>query len=248
MVDDAQPPAHAIVPGDVSDFVRDLAALWDRQLGKDLAGVYLIGSLAHGGYSTRYSDIDVALIVERPLAGAELDRINKGAVLRSAALASKVSLFWTDAKFSAGRFPILDRIDYLDHAVPLLERRHVAPVPPTLRQVHAYLRAEALDRWSRQVARFAALDDLVSSDYRTYLRTLLYPGRFLYSWETGHVASNDDAVVYVGRRNLFGADYNVVARALRCRNDGDDPASLFSERGTLPRLLSICTKHAREKS
>jgi hypothetical protein len=33
----------------------------------------LIGSLAHGGYGVRYSDIDMALIVEEPLSAAKLD-------------------------------------------------------------------------------------------------------------------------------------------------------------------------------
>jgi hypothetical protein len=33
----------------------------------------LIGSLAHGGFSVRYSNIDMALIVEQPLSAAKLD-------------------------------------------------------------------------------------------------------------------------------------------------------------------------------
>jgi len=46
------------------EFAHDVAQFWDRQLGQRLFGIYLIGSLAHGGFSARYSDIDMALIAE----------------------------------------------------------------------------------------------------------------------------------------------------------------------------------------
>ena len=222
--------AQATVPADVTEFVHQVAVRWDRHLGERLAGIYLVGSLAHGGYSARYSDIDMALIAEQPLTAAEHDRLKEEAVQRSAGLAARLSLFWADAQFAAGRFPLLDRTDYLDHAAVLLERRHVVPERPTLTEVQTYLRGEPLDKWSRQVARLAALEDLTREDCKPYLRALLYPARFLYSWDTGTVASNDDAVAYVHSRNLFGADIDLLLRALRCRNDGDDPASLFSER------------------
>jgi hypothetical protein len=46
------------------EFANEVAHLWKHQLGQRLVGVYLIGSLAHGGFSARYSDIDMALIAE----------------------------------------------------------------------------------------------------------------------------------------------------------------------------------------
>jgi hypothetical protein len=41
--------------------------------------------------------------------------------------------------FSLGRFPPLDRIDYIDHAVVLAERERVRPVRPTLEEIQHYL-------------------------------------------------------------------------------------------------------------
>src|SRR5581483_2400606 len=38
------------------DFAQALAPRWSAQLGSNLLGVYLLGSLAHGGFSRRYSD------------------------------------------------------------------------------------------------------------------------------------------------------------------------------------------------
>jgi hypothetical protein len=45
-------------------FAAALASSYRAQLGERLIGAYLIGSLAHGGFSRRYSDVDVALVTE----------------------------------------------------------------------------------------------------------------------------------------------------------------------------------------
>jgi hypothetical protein len=44
------------------DFSRRLVSRWQRVLGTELLGAYLIGSLAHAGFNRRYSDIDIALV------------------------------------------------------------------------------------------------------------------------------------------------------------------------------------------
>src|SRR5262249_30986182 len=49
------------------DFARALGERWQSQLAGEIIGLYLIGSLAHGGFSRRYSDIDLALITESGL-------------------------------------------------------------------------------------------------------------------------------------------------------------------------------------
>ena len=38
------------------DLARAVGDQWETRLGAGLLGVYLIGSLAHGGFSRRYSD------------------------------------------------------------------------------------------------------------------------------------------------------------------------------------------------
>ena len=53
-------------------FADALASSFRAQLGERLIGTYLIGSLAHGGFSRRYSDIDIALITEVALDTAAL--------------------------------------------------------------------------------------------------------------------------------------------------------------------------------
>ena len=228
--------------GHVAEFVRGIAELWDQHLGERLSGIYLIGSLAHGGYNARYSDIDVALITLGGLITGDLELVRSKAAIRWPGPASRLSLFWTDESFSSGRFPPLDRIDYLDHRRLLLERRRATPARPSPLEIRKYLSADPLRVWSRQMIEFIALDELALHDHKRYLRTLLYPARFLYSWETGNITSNDDAVAYVERRNLIGPGIDLVVRALHCRNDGSSPAPLFPERETLHRLMSICVE------
>jgi hypothetical protein len=96
------------------DFVRRLVPHVEEALSRELLGAYLIGSLAHAGFSRRYSDIDIALVTEAGLSPPALDRVRSEAVALSADWGPKVSVFWADRQFSLGRFPLLDRIDYLD--------------------------------------------------------------------------------------------------------------------------------------
>jgi len=77
------------------DFARRTVPIWQAALGSELLGVYLIGSLAHGGFSRRYSDIDMAVVTQAGLSPQTLDRV------RSKATA--VSADWSEA------FRVLDR-------------------------------------------------------------------------------------------------------------------------------------------
>ena len=45
-------------------FARGVGAFLDAKMGANLLGIYLLGSLAHGGFNRRYSDIDMALVTE----------------------------------------------------------------------------------------------------------------------------------------------------------------------------------------
>ena len=94
------------------DFARAVCDRWNARLGPGLLGVYLLGSLAHGGFNRRYSDIDMALIVETPLSPPVIEALRADATKVSNDLTTKLSIFWADRGFSAGRFPLLDRIDY----------------------------------------------------------------------------------------------------------------------------------------
>ena len=175
-------------------FAGGVAALLDARTGDGLLGVYLLGSLAHGGFNRRYSDIDMALVTENGIDQTTLEAVKTEAAALSPELTTKLSIFWSDRRFTIGRFPPLDRVDYLDHAVALIERERVNPVRPTLQDIRGYLGGAPFSNWAASAARFAGLDTLGAQERKPYLRALLYPARLITSWMTGGRASNDDAV------------------------------------------------------
>ena len=222
------------------DFARRIVPLWQAALGSELLGAYLIGSLAHGGFSARYSDIDMAVVTEAGLSGDTLDHVRAEAAALSADWGPKLSVFWADRDFSVGRFPPLDRIDYLDHAVVLTERERVRPARPPLDEIHRYLAGAPFTNWSDTARRFASADTLMPQDRKPYLRTLLYPARLWYSWMTGRMGSNDAAVAFLESARPVGLDVRLLARALQCRQADADPDPLFPARTTLPSQVDAC--------
>jgi predicted nucleotidyltransferase len=222
------------------EFAGRLAKQWQEALGTELIGAYVMGSLAHGGFSARYSDIDLALVTGAGLSPPALDRLRGDAVALSADWGPKVSVFWADRHFSVGRFPPLDRVDYLDHAVALLERECVRPVRPSLDEIRHYLRGAPFAAWAERARSFAAAETLAPKDHKAYLRTLLYPGRFCYSWMTGLIGSNDDAVEFLSEGQVAGLDLVLLESALRCRQSAADPDALFSARSVLPSQIDAC--------
>jgi len=222
------------------EFARRLVRLWQEALGTELLGAYLIGSLAHAGFSRCYSDVDIALVTTVGLSPQALDRMRSDAVALSADWGPKVSVFWADRYFSLGRFPPLDRIDYLDHAVALTERERVRPTRPTLEEIRHYLRGAPFTNWADRARSFAAAERLEPNDRKAYLRALLYPGRFCYSWMTGLMGSNDDAVAFLSEGHVARLDVGLIARALQCRQTAADPDSLFPARTVLPSQIDAC--------
>lgn len=228
-------PAHA-----ATAFARRLAASVDDRLGPRLLGSYLIGSLAHGGFGPRYSDIDILLLAEGGLAPEELAWVRERATALSEAHAAKLSIFWSDRGLTIGRFPPLDRIDYLDHAVRLTEREAIRPERPSLAEVRAYLAGTPFERWAATAQAFAAGDRLDRKDHKPYLRAHLYPARLAYSWLTGSIASNDVAVAFLKENAPLGLDVGLIEEALRIRREGRDPDDLFPARVRLPQQVDAC--------
>jgi predicted nucleotidyltransferase len=225
-------------------FAEGVAAFLDAEMGAGLLGVYLLGSLAHGGFNRRYSDIDMAFVTENGIDQAMLEAVKTEAAALSSELTAKLSIFWSNRQFSIGRFPPLDRVDYLDHAVALIERERVNPIRPTLQEIRGYLGGAPFASWAASATHFVRLDVLGADERKPYLRALLYPARFIYSWMTGGMASNDDAAAFLNEQQVPGLDVNLVAAALQCRHDASDPDHLFPARAVLPRQVEACARLA----
>jgi hypothetical protein len=224
------------------DFAHRLASYWQAVLGIELLGAYLIGSLAHGGFSRRYSDIDMALVTQAGLPRQGLNCVRTEAEALSADWGPKLSMFWTDRPFCLGRFPPLDRIDYLDHAVVLTERERVHPARPMLQEIRRYQSGKPFVSWTEHARHLTASQTLEPKDHKGYLRTrtLLYPGRFCYSWMTGCMGSNEDAVAFLRKSPPVRLDVSLITRALQCRQAAADPDPLFPARTTLSSQVDAC--------
>jgi predicted nucleotidyltransferase len=231
---------HDVASWAAADFARQLVACWQSALGPELLGVYLIGSLAHGGFSRRYSDIDMAIVTESGLTADTIDHVRREATMLSPEWGPKVSVFWTDRQFVTGRFPPLDRIDYLDRPLVLMERERLRPQRPSLDEIRSYLRGAPFAGWTGRARQFAAAITLDAKDRKAYLRVLLYPARLYYGYIDGHMGSNDEAVAFLRKQLPIGLDLASIEQALQCRQADADPDCLFELRNILPSQVNAC--------
>jgi hypothetical protein len=94
--------------------------------------------------------------------------------------------------------------------------------------------------WTASARRFASAETLDPKDRKAFLRTFLYPARFCYSWMTGQIGSNDEAVAFLRKACPSLLDLSLVASALECRRAGVDPDPLFPARMSLPTQVGAC--------
>ncbi len=201
--------------------------------GERLVAAYAIGSLAHGGFSEKVSDIDVALIVTPPLQAsdaARADAVKRVVAASGLPLAERLSLFWSCFGPSApgadaGRLPAPDLLDLRRHG-RLLHGREVREylAAPTYRDLLLSSATFGLRRLADE-AGMAYLRDpasLVRGGIVVATKFVLYPVRLLYSAQTGEVDGNPHAVQH------FAAFAPASARALAIEALGwrDDPSAL----------------------
>lgn len=160
-------------------------------LGGRLLCVAQIGSLAHGGFSP-ISDIDLAIVVADADGDAWVDAVKAAARASDPVEAARLSIFWGDRALGGGRFPPLDRLDLIAHGVPVFGALPDGMVSPSADEVRGQLRQSSIPYWGEKTAHFIAHEPV--SEDKELVRCLLYPARLAYSWRTGGITSNDEAV------------------------------------------------------
>ena len=164
--------------------------------------MYVIGSLAHGGFSPAVSDVDVALLVDRCDASVPATVAAVVTAVRSElgpGLADRLSIFSGDwGSFAtpppSARMGPIDRLDLIEHGLLVdgVDRRAADGIRPT--------RDELLAETAAYLARLPTgprdLDELIAAGPRELTRTVLYPVRFLYTHATGRAGANQDAVAW----------------------------------------------------
>lgn len=212
--------------------LAECGRLAGEAFGARLRSLYLIGSLAHGGFAPEISDIAVALLLAAPLVESDGEQIAALAAYCAAAhplYGRRLSLFWSTAEAFAdteavavpGRFLALDRLDLVDHGRLFNgEALRAGLAPPTRAAVLANARADLL-RFVRDPARYGFLTGGAERDFadrKALARLCLFPARFLYTATTGRIASNELAAEYF-RDRTSAPDREIVALGLALRRD-----------------------------
>jgi hypothetical protein len=202
---------------DIDTYVLRLVEFFNDRLGSVVVEIYKLGSLAHGGFSAIYSDIDVGLLLncaEPPVAMAEAIATAKSL---DSEYGKKLSVFWGNPDYTWGRLPVIDRLDLLDHAVPLLHDHKPEFRRPTEAEIHRALH-ESLERSYRaRLPELGSLSQLEAHQRKPYIRTVLYPARLIYTWDKLAVDSNDRAVGYLHQVCPLGLDLKPIDLAFACR-------------------------------
>lgn len=246
------PPLDRIVPA----FVGDLATT----LGPDLVGAYLYGSAVSGGFDPALSDLDVVVVVERPVDVVEFDvfaGIVDGLAAREPDWAERLDVVFvgrqTLAAFRSGG-PFLE----ISHDLPLrllrradewletwflaleADRAIVGPPPASLFPpigIDEFLQVLVDD-----VERYAAAirDDWTHGKVAYRVLTVC---RLLLSLDTRSICSKQDGAEWVAARHSEWAPLIRAAWEVRATR-GQRPFTP-AERAAMPGLLASLAAEVR---
>jgi hypothetical protein len=213
---------------EIDNYVGRVAEHFRSQLGSSLVEAYKIGSLAHGGFSEIYSDLDVGLILSSENPPVDMDRMIAEAKGLDGEYGKKLSVFWGNPEYGWGRLPALDRLDLLDHGVPLLHGRKADFQRPGKDDIREQLSQTIERSWRPNIDELSQLKKLEPKDRKPYIRAVLYPARLIYSWDNFAMDSNDRAVEYLRNVRPAGLDLLPIEKALACRQGECSAEEVFA--------------------
>lgn len=233
---------------EIAAFVDHAAEYFQSQLGASLVEAFKLGSLAHGGFSPVYSDIDVGLLLGCGDPPPSMNDLIAGAKTLDANYGKKLSVFWGNPEFAWGRLPNLDRLDMLDHGVPLLAGHKPQFRRPNGEEIRRELRRSIERSWQPRLPELSALTSLSAEYRKPYIRAILYAARLIFSWDNLAMDSNDRAVAYLHQVQPAGLDLEPIDMALACRQEKCTADDVFALGTDLCRqcesAMSYIAKHA----
>jgi len=198
-------------------------------LGSEIEAIFVLGSLAHGGFAPLVSDVDVAIIVGATASdtAAQMARVQSLVVEKgSSPLSERLSVFWADwrtvrtGEGAHSRLGPVDRLDLLDSGRLLLGSDQREPsVRPSHQQLVEMSADHILDKFT-----YAYLDGLrdtralLAGGPRAVTKAILFPVRFIYTLRTGRIGLNEDSANWYAAEGLPSSA--LALRALQWRNDG----------------------------
>jgi hypothetical protein len=240
------------------DVVGAAAEVGSAQFGDRLRAIYALGSLAHGGFSSLVSDVDVAFILEDLNETDEQTVDDIMAVVRDSGLllADRFSLFWGSSESLSGqahggRFPPLDRLDLIRHGILVggTEARAGLQEPSydDLVRGGACFALEVLSRPER-CREITDAEYTVAGGPRKASKVALFPVRFLYTSRTGEIGENVAAVNHYLASSAHSRSRDLVEAAARWRtswgvDEQRQAVSLLAE-GAIPLYQEFADDYA----
>lgn len=232
----------------INSYVLTVADYFNSRLGAALVDVYKLGSLAHGGFSAIYSDIDVGLLLNGTAPPVGMAETIAAAKDLNPEYGKKLSVFWGNPDHTWGRLPIIDRLDLLDHAVPVLHDHKPDFRRPTEAEVQRALRESFERSYRPRLPELSSLRRLEAHHRKPYIRSVLYPARLIYTWDNLAVDSNDRAVEYLHQAWVPGLDLKPIDLALACRQEKCAAEEVFALAPDLNRQFAAAISYLSGKS
>ena len=254
--------------------LAEAVGAYTQALRERLVAAYALGSLAHGGFSPLVSDVDLGLILADPLHPTDSETVAAVArdlKAKGSALHKQLSVFWgtpssLEGRVPGGRFPPLDRLDLLEHGCLLwgeeVRNSLVTPDRDELLLAGALFALEYLggvgpphEHSGQELGSLHHGDDaieeircpelLLARGIRRVTKLVLFPVRFLFTAETGRVATNDTAVAhYLAAGDPPGAALVGAALTWRTAPPENEEAILsLLETGMVPLYLHYIDDH-----
>ena len=213
--------------------IADTVQAAEAVLGSEIEAIFVLGSLAHGGFAPLVSDVDVAIMVRATALGTaeRMARVQTLVVDKgSSPLSERLSVFWADwrtvrtGEGAHSRLGPVDRLDLLDSGRLLLglDLRE-----PSVRPSHEELVVMSADHIINKftdayLERLRDTRALLDGGPRAVTKAILFPVRFMYTLRTGRIGLNEDSAHWYAAEGLPGGA--LALKALQWRNDGIDDA------------------------
>jgi hypothetical protein len=163
-------------------------------------------------------------------------------------LGTKLSVFWGNAEFSWGRLPVIDRLDLLDHGVPLLYGIKADFPRPTEAEIHQEQLQNIEKSWRSRLPELSRLRKLETKDRKPFIRAILYAARLIYTWDNLVVGSNDQAVAHLHKVHPAGLDLEPIDMALECRNGKCAAEDVFALEPDLNRQCESALRYISKRT
>jgi hypothetical protein len=209
--------------------IADTVQVAQAVLGSEIEAIFVLGSLAHGGFAPLVSDVDVAIVVGATAPGTAEQMARVQSIVAeqgSSPLSERLSVFWADwhtvqtGEGAHSRLGPIDRLDLLDSGRLLLGSDQREPsVRPSHQELVVMSADHILNKFTDTY--MDGLRDtraLLASGPRATTKAILLPVRFTYTLRTYRIGLNEDSAHWYAAERLPGSA--LALQALEWRNDG----------------------------